>query len=68
MIYLTNKIHRTKRYKSNQHLAFKRVKKTYARSTWVTEIKPIGKNCLATIITEKLWLATKQKQKHDLQP
>ena len=62
MIYLTNKIHGTKRYKSNQYLAFKRVKKTYAMSTWVTEIKPIGKNYLATIITEKLWLATKQKQ------
>ena len=68
MIYLTNKIHGTKWYKSNLHLAFKRVNKTYARSAWVTEIKPTGKNCLATIITEKLWLSTKQKQKHDLQP
>ena len=40
-------------------LVFKKVNKTYTRSTWVTEIKPIGKNYLATIITEKLWLATK---------
>ena len=60
MIYLTNKIHRTKWYKTNPHLAFKRVNKTYTRSTWVTEIKPAEKNFLATIIiTEKLWLATK---------
>ena len=49
-------------------LVFKRVNKTYTRSTWVTEIKPAEKNCLATIITEKLWLATKQKQIHDLPP
>ena len=50
-------------------LVFKRVNKTYTRSTRVTEIKPAEKNCLATIITGKLWLATtKQKQKHDLQP
>ena len=50
-------------------LVFKRVNKTYARSTWVTEIKPAEKNYLATIITGKLWLATtKQNQKHDLQP
>jgi len=47
-------------------LVFKRANKTYTRSTWVIEIKPAEKNCLATIITEKLWLATKQKQKHDL--
>ena len=30
-------------------------------------IKPAEKDCLATSITGKLWLATNQKQKHDLQ-
>ena len=34
----------------------------------VTYIKPAEKNYLATIITEKLWQATKQKQIHDLPP
>ena len=55
-------------YKSNPHLAFKRANKTYTRSTRVTNIKPVEKNCIATLKTRKLWLATKQKQKHDLQP
>ena len=52
-------IHGTNDIKVTYILVFKRVHKTYTRSTWVTEIKPAEKNCLATIITEKLWLATK---------
>ena len=82
LLRTTKQIHRARRvtrdfYSTKKHIRPSGMKVThnmilginfnYARSIWIIEIKPAEKDCLATSITGKLWLATNQKQKHDLQ-
>jgi len=82
LLRTTKQIHRARRvtrdfYSTKKHIRPSDMKVThnmilginfnYARSIWIIEIKPAEKDCLATSITGKLWLATNQKQKHDLQ-
>ena len=80
LLRTTKQIHRARRvtrdfYSTKKHIRPSGMKVThnmilginfnYARSIWIIEIKPAEKDCLATSITGKLWLATNQKQKHD---
>ena len=82
LLRTTKQIHRARRvtrdfYSTKKHIKLSDMKVThnlilginfnYAKSIWIIEIKTAEKDCLTTSITGKLWLATNQKQKHDLQ-